>query len=50
MHGSYSFTSEYPVPNERFGVYGVFEGKEQPHDISEIRGYEICIPKPRVLV
>ena len=48
LPGSYSFTSEYPAQNERFGVYGVFEGKEQFDDISEVREYEICIPKPGV--
>lgn len=40
MPGSYSFTSEYPAQNERFGGYGVFEGKEQSDDISEIREYD----------
>lgn len=33
-----------------FGVYWVFERKEQFNDISEIWEYEICVPKPRVLV
>ena len=50
LTGSCPLTSEYPAPNERFGIYGVSEGKEQSEDISEIWVYEICIPKPRVLV
>ena len=50
LSGPYPFTSEYPAQNERFGIHGIFKGKEQSHDISKIRKYEICIPKPRVLV
>ena len=36
--------------NERFGICGVFEREEQHDDIPEIREYEVCIPKPRILV
>ena len=46
----HSFTIEYPIQNERFGIYGIFEGKKQSDDIPEIRKYEIRIPKPRILV
>ena len=50
MPGSYTYVSEYPAQNERFGIYGVFEGKECIADFSEMGEHEICVPKPRVLV
>ena len=28
MSGSYSFTSEYPAQNERFGIHGILKRKE----------------------
>ena len=50
MPGSYTYVSEYPAQNERFGIYGVFEGKECIADFSEMGEHEICVPKPRILV
>ena len=50
LSGSCSLTVKYPAQNERFGIYGIFKGKEQLDDISKIREHEVCIPKPRILV
>ena len=50
MTGSYTHTGKYPAQNERFGIYGVFERKERNVDISEMGEYEVCVPKPRILV
>ena len=50
MPESYTYVSEYPAQNERFGIYGVFEGKKCIADFSEMGEHEICVPKPRVLV
>lgn len=50
MPRPYSFIIEYTTKNECIRVYGILEGKEQSNDISKIWEYEICIPKPRVLV
>ena len=36
--------------NERFGVYGIPKVEEYITHISKKGKYEICIPKPRVLV
>ena len=36
--------------NERFGIYGIFEREKQFNNISKVWEYEICIPKPRILV
>ena len=50
MPRPYTYISEHPAQNERFGIYGIFERKECTVDISKMGKYEICIPKPRVLV
>ena len=28
MSGSHTYAGKYPAQNERFGIYGIFEGKE----------------------
>ena len=50
MSRPYTYAGEYPAQNERFGVHGVFERQECIVNISEMGEYEICIPKPRILV
>ena len=50
MPGLCSFITKYPAQNECFGIYGIFEGKEQSDDISKIWEHEICISKPGILV
>ena len=50
MSGSYTYAGKHTTQNERFGIYGIFEKKEQPDDIPKMGEYEICIPKPRILV
>ena len=44
------YAGEHPAQNERFGVYGISQRKKCIVDISEMGKYEICIPKPRILV
>ena len=46
----YTYVGEHPAQNERFGVYGVFERKKCIADIPEVGKYEVCVPKPRILV
>ena len=50
MSGSYTHTGEHPAQNERFGIHGIFEREECNVDMPEMGQYEICIPKPRILV
>ena len=50
MSGSHTYVSEYTAQNERFGIYGIFEREEKSDDITKMEEYEICIPKPRILV
>ena len=50
MSGSCSSACEYPAQNERCGIYGVSERKEQPDDIPKVGEHEVCIPRSRVLV
>ena len=50
MPGSYTYVAKHPSQNERFGIYGIFKRKKCIIDISEVGKYEICIPKPRILV
>ena len=50
MPGSHTYVGEHPAQNERFGIYGIFERKECIVDIPEVWEYEVCIPKPRILV
>ena len=38
--------NEHTTQNERFGIYGISEGKEQSDDIPEIWEPKVCIPKP----
>ena len=47
---SYTYVGKYPAQNERFGIYGIFKRKKRIIDIPEVGEYEICIPKPRILV
>ena len=39
-----------PAQNERFGVHGIPERKERNDHLSKMGKYEICVPKPRILV
>ena len=48
--GSHTYVGKHPAQKERFGLYGVFERKKCIADIPEVGKYEICIPKPRILV
>ena len=48
--GSHTYVGKHPAQNERFGVYGVFERKKCIADIPEVGKYEVCVPKPRILV
>lgn len=50
MSRSYTYVGEYPAENERFGIHGVFERQKLVADIPKVGKYEICIPKPRILV
>ena len=50
MPRSYTHVGEYPAQNERFGVYGIFKGKERAADFSKLGKCEVCVPKPRILV
>ena len=48
--GSYSFTFKHTAEDECIGIYGIPKREEQSYDIPEVREYEICIPKQRILV
>ena len=48
--GSHTYASEHPAQNECFGIYGVLERKKRLVNIPEMGKYEICVPKPRILV
>ena len=50
MARSYTHGGKYPAPNERFGLCGVFERKKRTVGFSKMGKYEICVPKPRILV
>ena len=50
MSRPYTYIGEHPAQNERFGIYGIFKRKKCTINISEVWKYEICIPKPRILV
>ena len=50
MSGSHTFAGKHPAQNERFGLYGVFEREKCVNDISKVGEYEVCVPKPRILV
>lgn len=50
MPRPYTYLGKYPAQNKLFGIYGVSEREKQSDDISKVGEYEICIPKPRILV
>ena len=50
MPRPYTYVGEHPSQNERFGIYGISQREKCNVDISEVWKYEICIPKPRILV
>ena len=50
MSGSHTYVGKHPAQNERFGIYGVSEGKECTIDFSEVGKHEVCIPNSRILV
>ena len=50
MPGSYTYAGKHPVQNERFGLYGLSQRQKRTFDFSKVGQYEICVPKPRVLV
>ncbi len=50
MSRSYPSASKHTTQNERLRVYGIPKRQEQSNDIPEVREYEICIQKPRILV
>ena len=50
MPGSHTYVGKHPAQNERFGVYGISEREECVAHFSEMGKYEVCIPKPRILV
>ena len=46
----YTYSCINPAQNERFGIHGISERKKCNDNISKMGKYEICIPKPRILV
>ena len=50
MPGSYPHVGKYPSQNERFGIYGLPERKEQSDDIPTIWKYEVDVQKQLILV
>ena len=50
MSGSYTYAGKHTTQNERFGIYGISERKEQFDNIPKMGEYEVCVPKPRILV
>ena len=50
MCGSCTYSCIDSTQNERFGIHGVSEREECNDHISKMGKYEICIPKPRILV
>ena len=49
MPGSRTPACSDTAQNERFGIYGISEEKEQHDDIPKIWKHEVCIPKPLIL-
>ena len=50
MSRPYTHAVKHLTPNQRFGIYGVSKREKCIINISEVVEYEICIPKPRILV
>ena len=50
MTRPYTYAGKYPAQNERFGIYGLLKRKERIADIPKMGEYEVCVPKPRILV
>ena len=50
MSRPHAYVSEYTTKDERFGIYGILKREKQSTNISEMWEYEICVPKPRILV
>ena len=50
MSRPHTYVSEYTTKDERFGFYGILKREKQSTNISEMGEYEICVPKPRILV
>ena len=50
MPRPHTHSREGSAEDERFGVHGISQGKEQFDVLSEMGEYEICVPKPRILV
>ena len=50
MSRPHTYVGEYPAQNERFGIYGVSEREKCAVNLSKMGEYEVCIPKPRILV
>ncbi len=46
----YTYVGKHPAQNECFGVYGISQGKKCIANISKVGKYEICVPKPRILM
>ena len=50
MPRPYTYVSEHPAQNERFGVYGIPQREKRTAYIPEVWKYEVCIPKLRILM
>lgn len=50
MSRSYTYASEYPAQNERFGIYGILKRKTCQADISKMGTYDVGILKLQILV
>ena len=50
MSRPYAYAGTHPAQNERFGIYGISQRKECITHFSKVGEYEVCIPKPRILV
>ena len=46
----YIYAGKYTTQKERFGIYGISERKERFDNIPKMGEYEVCVPKPRILV
>ncbi len=46
----YTYVGKNPAQNERFGIYGISKRKKHIAHFSKVGEYEICLPKPRILV
>ena len=41
---------KHPAQNECFGIYGISQREKRITHFSKVGEYEVCIPKPRILV